>query len=678
MGNIQKSVFGMIILFSFLLSACANSRDESQSTEGEQLFFSAFEANGSEDLLLRAAETMSAPWSGLALYELSLSYLERPVPPSLGHLVRLWKRYLNRFGYDNYSRDVRTRIALLDGQNPDGSFLLGEGEGDAFYSYLFQLSRDKTEDFAPLYDYLSGDRDEGDLSFLLYYLGKEDLLDRVPAPFVDWLTLKQLVNQKEYAAATSKLNALDLAPPVITRPGYYRDAWRVILAQRDRDRILTAWERRADTLEGDTLWALLFYDGLCRRTRGQTSTAGALLERAIPLAPDGASRDRTLWYRLDCLEKSGTDLAAAIGERASQWEDPPFFEDLIERAVSSDVFRGDWESLLSLEETLALYGSSDSRDLIEWTVARAIHEGYVTLSKEEENRRYRGIVERSGGTLYTVMAEYISAGEIAYYRSLRKGGLDMDKGSPDSSLMEEVFRGFVSRRLMEASRSLYEKEGARLSSSSLREYAYLLRRNGDYLGSIRVIGALTKREGFEGSREDLTLLYPLEYAGSIEYWSDRYSLPRTFFQALVKTESGYDKDIVSYAGAIGLSQLMPATAEERMSLLGMDGADLTEPDVNIALGTEYLRWLFDREYINSPVQAAAAYNGGPGSVRKWNRAMEGYPPLLYMEGIPFIQTRDYVKSLLQGSLVYAFLYDDKPLEELLTELLPELLPEQAG
>jgi soluble lytic murein transglycosylase-like protein len=676
MGNIQKSVFGMIILFSFLLSACANSREETLSTEGEQLYFSAFEANGSEDLLLRAAETMTAPWSGLALFELSRSYLKRPVPPSLGHLVRLWKRYLNRFGYDFYSRDVRMRIALLEGQNPEGSFLVDRDEGEAFYSYLYQLSQDNPDDYDPLYDYLDEARDEEDLSFLLYYLGKEDLLGSVPASFLDWLTLKQLVIQREYAAATSKLEALDLAPAVTTRPGYYRDAWRVILAQRDRDRILSSWERRTESLEGETLWSLLFYDGLCRRTRGQNSTAGALFERALPLAPAGPSRDRTLWYRLDCLEKSGADFASAVGERASLWEDPAYFDDLVERAVSSYVFRGDWDSLLTLEEILASYGSPDSRDLIEWTVARAVNRGYISLAPDEENRRYRQIVERSGDTLYTIMAEYISTGEIAYYRSLRKGGLD--EGSETSPLMEQVFRGFVSRRLTEASRSWYETVGTGLSSSSLREYAYLLRRNGDYLESIRVMGALAKRKGFERSREDLALLYPLEYAGSIEYWSDRYALPRTFFQALVKTESGYDKDIVSYAGAVGLSQLMPATAEERMALLGMDGADLTEPDVNIALGTEYLRWLFDREYINSPVQAAAAYNGGPGSVRKWNLAMDGYPPLLYMEGIPFIQTRDYVKSLLQGSLVYAFLYGDKPLEELLTELLPELLQNQTG
>ncbi len=670
MENSRKIRLIPILLSLFIMSACGNSREEGDFSEGEQLYYGAYEEGGSEELFLLAAETMSAPWSGLALQELSRSYLSRPVPPSLGKITRLWKRYLDRYGYDPYSREIRLRIALLDGQDPSGSPLVEEGEADDFSLYLFDLSRHRSDNYSPLYDYLDGDVDESDLSFLIYYLGQENLLDRIPRPFLDWLTMKQLVLRGEYAAASDRLAALEISPAVTSRGGYYRDAWRVVLALRDRESILSSWEGREAFLEGKERWSLLFYGGLCRRSRGQNLSAGALMERALPQAPDGFSRDRTLWYRLDCLEKGGGDLLAALTERPENWENPSFFDDLVERAVSAAVFRGDWKGLLQMEEILEEKGSGDSRDLIGWTLARAIRSGYVALPGEEEISRYRLIVERSRGTLYTVMAEFVTTGEITYYRSLRRSGLEGQGGN--NPLAEQVFRGLISRNLMEASREWYEGEGSRLSSASLREYAYLLRRNGAYLESIRVMGTLAKREGYLRSREDLALLYPLEYAGSIEYWSGRYALPRTLVQALIKTESGYDKDIVSYAGAIGLSQLMPATAEERMALLGMEGADLTEPDVNIALGTEYLRWLFDREYIGSVVQATAAYNGGPGSVRKWNRTMGSYPPLLYMEGIPFVQTRDYVKSLVQGALVYGFLYDSRPVEEILTDLLPEL------
>ena len=645
-------------------------QEELVRSAAEEFYFRSFEESGGEELLLNSAEEMVYPWSGLALMELSHSYLERPVPPSLGKIFRLWKKYVGRYGYDDYSEGIREKVSLLSDHDPERSPLVKPGTGKAFYASLYHFTQGDGEDPSPLYEYLDEVTDGEELSFVLYYLGSRGIMTDLPRPFTEWLTLKILVQEGEYRLAADKAAELETYPFLGEYAGYYRDLWRVVLAHRDRERILDDWYGRRDTLRGEARWSLLFHSALCRRSMQHYYTSGALLTEALDWAVSSYDYDRTLWYWLDVLDKRGENLAAALEDKAFLWHEPDFFDDLVDRAASDRVYIGQWRDLLSLEEALAQWGSGESRDRLGWIVAMGGREGFLSLSEEDINSRLEKIAERNLGSLYTLMAQYQTGGKIRYYHSLDETGYR--EVSRDEPLLSVVFTGLIGRDNIRGARLWYERYPSKLSWDSRRKYAYLLRRNGDSLESIRVIGSLSRSKGYIYSREDLNLLYPLEYAGSLEYWCREYDLSLSFFQALVKTESGYDKDIVSYAGAVGLSQLMPATAEERMELMGLQGASLTEPDINIALGTGYMRWLYDRDYISSSVQAAAAYNGGPGSVRKWNRAMAGYPMILYMEGIPFTQTRDYVKSLVQGALVYSFLYEDTPLEQILTELLPEL------
>jgi soluble lytic murein transglycosylase len=101
-------------------------------------------------------------------------------------------------------------------------------------------------------------------------------------------------------------------------------------------------------------------------------------------------------------------------------------------------------------------------------------------------------------------------------------------------------------------------------------------------------------------------------------------------------------------------QLMPATAKwvaERMGMHDYTWAQVTDAHVNAALGTYYLRHVLD-DLDGNPVLAAAAYNAGPGRARKWRdtRPLEG---AIYAETIPFNETRDYVKKVMNNTMYYA-------------------------
>ena len=122
----------------------------------------------------------------------------------------------------------------------------------------------------------------------------------------------------------------------------------------------------------------------------------------------------------------------------------------------------------------------------------------------------------------------------------------------------------------------------------------------------------------------------------------------------MRQESRFQTEIRSSAGAMGLMQLMPATARwvaKRIGMKDFQQSMVTDIDVNIRLGTYYLRYVYDL-LDGSPVLASAAYNAGPGRARQW-RATTPMEGAIYAESIPINETRDYVKKVLVNATYYA-------------------------
>jgi len=120
---------------------------------------------------------------------------------------------------------------------------------------------------------------------------------------------------------------------------------------------------------------------------------------------------------------------------------------------------------------------------------------------------------------------------------------------------------------------------------------------------------------------------PADMAELVDNAARKYGLPPAFVRAVVAVESGYRADAVSPKGAIGLMQLMPATAREL-------GADPNIPEQNVDAGARYLRDLL-LKYDNHAYHALAAYNAGPGAVDKYH----GVPP--------YPETRNYILNVLR-------------------------------
>ncbi len=156
---------------------------------------------------------------------------------------------------------------------------------------------------------------------------------------------------------------------------------------------------------------------------------------------------------------------------------------------------------------------------------------------------------------------------------------------------------------------------------------------------------------------DFSVRFPAPYRAVFSEQARTQGLDESWVLGLVRQESRFSTTAKSSAGASGLMQLMPRTARWVAQRLGMKGfslAQVNDVDVNIALGTSYLRYVLD-SVDGHPVLAAAAYNAGPGRARKWkaDRALEG---AIYAESIPFTETREYVKRVMSNTVYYAALY----------------------
>jgi hypothetical protein len=157
------------------------------------------------------------------------------------------------------------------------------------------------------------------------------------------------------------------------------------------------------------------------------------------------------------------------------------------------------------------------------------------------------------------------------------------------------------------------------------------------------------------SGEVLTNLLPAAFPEHVEAACVGQSIPKEMAYAVMKAESAFNHKAVSSAGAVGLMQLMPATAKDIAKQMKVKDFDLKEPAVSIIFGVKYLVWL--NKYFKGDFEAMmAGYNAGAGNVKRWVKDFNSSDDDYLTEFIPFEETRSYIlrtrKFFIQYRIVY--------------------------
>ncbi|MDH0316993.1 transglycosylase SLT domain-containing protein [Aeromonas caviae] len=152
----------------------------------------------------------------------------------------------------------------------------------------------------------------------------------------------------------------------------------------------------------------------------------------------------------------------------------------------------------------------------------------------------------------------------------------------------------------------------------------------------------------------LDLRFPLPLKRTFSQMAQERTMNTSLLYAISRQESALYPLAQSPVGARGLMQLMPATARETAGKLGVpyrNEQQLFDPAMNIRLGSAYLKRLLD-VYDGNRILAAAAYNAGPGRVKRWREQSDNKPMDVWVESIPYRETRNYVQNVLSFDLIY--------------------------
>ena len=402
----------------------------------------------------------------------------------------------------------------------------------------------------------------------------------------------------------------------------------------------------------------LFNQSLTERRAGNRDRERALLRDLVDNHLDSDLRSEALFrlfwsYWTDGKATQGLavldqlaahpDPEGAEEERARYWrarvllEPQPGQSDLA-KAASREAARGDLIWLVQ-ERPLTYHGLLARGRLGELDPAR-----FQRLQAEEDQRL---------------------AAELHPRSALHAGPLSRD---PHLLAAVELIRLGLNQ---EASRELtaVDRAPARAALDSeagqepLTLLAELYARAGDFRNAHALVRtdlrALLRRPGSALSLRAASLAYPLAFREAIARVAKSSSIPPDLLQALMREESALDPRALSSTGALGLTQVMPATARmlaRKLKIKGYQTASLYDPEINIRIGGAYLGELYAR--FQHPALALASYNAGPGAVSGWMKARGTLQLDAWVEEIPLDETRGYVKRCLRSFAAYQFLYSN--------------------
>jgi soluble lytic murein transglycosylase len=470
-------------------------------------------------------------------------------------------------------------------------------------------------------------------------------------------------------------------------------------------------------------YRLLLYAGRIARQRSRHEEAAGLFLRALPFAPGPKEIDACIWYFLDeNLSYQPENTAGIALEYISRWQDVSYYEDFLDNLSSYLCAQGRWKTLLQLFYAVRSSGTSITAQYA-YIIGRALQEGLLTVEELRTvsmgigtEHRTRNTVNTGDGTPKADTADgtgsaagveentaerEMAAGyffriardpkAVFYYRVLSssrlgenlvpvvldekaaKKKIDVKKfpHADDVTFFLNFFEYGAASLLAPYILSMKDELGI----AELRTLADAYASEGFWYDANRVISYYENREDYVPTLEDMLINYPHPLSELIEGRALEMGLPAPLLYGLIRTESFFQPEVVSRAGAVGMTQLMPATAIDiagRMAKANLpnyikNGAvDMKDPAINIHIGAFYLNYLINN--LKSPILALAAYNGGMGRVRRWRGSQSALSEDLFIETIEFRETRMYGKRILGSAAIYGYLYYGMSMEAVIADI----------
>lgn len=393
-------------------------------------------------------------------------------------------------------------------------------------------------------------------------------------------------------------------------------------------------------------------------------------------ATNSAKYDNALWYYLKTAKTVSLETAKnALKTYAKTWQDPEYFEDFL-RDFAADLLQGRyWNDFVESYMIINHYADTNSQTQYAYISGRLIEE-------EMAKNPFKDLSRLQAAQICYEHA-YNGNHTSLYYRFLaaEQLGIPVEENIETENLqklesnkeLESLVLGYANHALFEEAYKTYVAHYQNISIECASILSKLFSKAAEkdctlHYDALSIISYAVRRTDAPLTREMLYLLYPRPYLQEVKNASTTFGVNEYVLFGLIRTESYFDKTIASRVGATGLAQLMDDTAKDIAKKLKITEYDLKDAQTNVNFGAYYLNNLTER-LNNSIIMALFAYNGGITRVRRWQRASENLPIDLFLETIPFNETRDYGRKVLSATSLYGYLYYNKTVRQVVQEIM---------
>ena len=419
-------------------------------------------------------------------------------------------------------------------------------------------------------------------------------------------------------------------------------------------------------------------------------------ENAIASTDDPAKKDNALWYLIKTKLKISLDKTLdSIDQYAQSWSDGEYFDDIFDSLIPSLIVNSKWSSFKPLIEKLEGHASKEVLAQLWYLYGRFIECGYIELPEEEAKaeaiKAFTKALDSGSSAYYKLLSAYrlglkgkeleqvIGSGPMTEKGALQESSQTQEEGT--NTPVDNLLCGYAtfgySEKIYEKWQELYKKD---ISASTGFFLAGFLNKcaaeeEDYYVKALRIAARAGNMAKKPLTKEELQTIYPQNFSKLVDTYSKKYDINKSVIYALIRSESFFDKEIVSHAGAIGLTQIMSPTAEEIAHKLRIKEYSLTDPETNIMFGTYYLSELI-RRGDGSLLRAFFSYNAGFRKVTTWlNSSMMEFGQAgkfdmdLFLETIPVSETREYGRKLVSATIMYEYLYENVDFAQTVENLL---------
>ena len=414
-------------------------------------------------------------------------------------------------------------------------------------------------------------------------------------------------------------------------------------------------------------------------------------EAAMAAASTPAQKDNALWYLLNTSLKFSMDsIIESIGELSREWSDSEYFEDLFEQLVTALLAAGRWNEFGKIYKAIDGYASDLTTAQFAYLYGRLIQEGLAEGSEEDAEAAFKRACRGGSSVYYKALAAYRlglweKPDELTKIMCAPTGVKDMAEAPENSDGLENLLLGYAYFGFPELIYPEWQKtQGTNLSTEASFYLADFLAKCADpsapensdyYTQSLRIAARAQRLAASPVTREQLALVYPEYYDNFVSKYCQEYKVTEPVMYALIRSESFFDADVMSSAGAIGLTQLMEFTGSDIARRFKMADYSLTDPETNIRFGTYYLSSLISRTE-DRPLLGFFSYNAGITRVRRWLQSSliefgkkSNMPLDLFLETVPFAETREYGRKLVSAPIAYDWLDDPNNFQQTVENLI---------